>query len=376
MKVGINLLYLLPGECGGTETYGICLVNALAALDRENEYVVFLNEESAQIALRLGPNFTVVRCPVRAMSRPRRYFYEQLQLPWLGRRHRLDLLHSLGYVAPILSGTPQVVTVHDMNFVALRKNFGWIKRHVYSGISSLSIHRAQRVITISEFSRQEIHRELGTPLEKISVTLLGPGWLGTVAAAEWADVQRRYALPEQFILAIGGGTPHKNIDLLVEAYQSAPDLHEYPLVLMGKLPSNVRLPEGDRIRVLGYVPVEDIEPLFRHCTLYVLPSLYEGFGLPLIEAQYCGALVASSNAASLPEVGGAGAFYFDPRSTDSITKAMREALHGPAETISLVRRSAEENLRRFSWEKTAQQTRRIYESLVGPAAASQRRVLP
>jgi glycosyltransferase involved in cell wall biosynthesis len=373
MRIGINLLYLIPNQCGGTETYGVCLVNALVDLDPVNEYVVFLNKESEAIPLIDADNLTKIICNVRAIHRPLRYLYEQLVLPFLLIKHRIDLVHSLGYVAPLFVSCINVVTVPDMNYVDLRQDFSWFKRLMLSVFSSASVRLANHVITISNFSKSVICRRLGTAPSKITVTHLGPGWLGkTSSTIDWEFLRKHYDLPEKYIIAFGGGSLHKNIPRLIEAYLECEEVHNYALVIMGRLPANVQLPDtpnecsGPKIQWLGYLPMTHIQPLLGHSALFVLPSLYEGFGMPILEAQFAGVLVASSNAASLPEIGGEGAIYFDPLYVPAISEAIRAGLKGEASWIAGIRRSAEANLERFSWKATAQASLGVYLSLFHP----------
>jgi glycosyltransferase involved in cell wall biosynthesis len=368
MRVGINLLYLIPNQSGGIETYGVCLVNALVELDRTNEYVVFLNKESEALPLNESANLKTIVCNVRAVHRPLRYLYEQIVLPFLLIRHRIDLVHSLGYVAPLVVPCINVVTVPDMNYVDVRQNLPWFKCLMLAFFSSTSVRLTDQVITISNFSKSVICRRLGTAPAKITVTHLGPGWLGKPPVAiDWEALRTHYDLPGKYIIAFGGGALHKNIPRLIQAYLECKDAHDYALVIMGRLPANVELPEipGDdgssKIQWLGYVPTAHIQPLLGHSALYVLPSLYEGFGMPILEAQFAG---ASSNAASLPEIGGEGAIYFDPLSVPAISEAIRSALKGDASWIAGIRRAAEANLLRFSWKATAQASLEVYLSLV------------
>jgi glycosyltransferase involved in cell wall biosynthesis len=373
MRIGINLLYLIPSQCGGTETYGVCLVNALVNLDPTNEYVVFLNKESKDLPLAEAPNLKTIACNVKAAHRPVRYLYEQMVLPFLLIKYRIDLVHSLGYVAPLVAPCINVVTVPDMNYVDVRKTFPWFRCLMLAFFSSASVCLTDHVITISQFSKSSICRRLGTAPSKITVTHLGPGWLGKPSAPiDWEALRTHYDLPGKYIIAFGGGALHKNIPRLIEAYLDCKDVHDCTLVIMGRLPANVQLPDSPneggsaRIQWLGYVPMGHIQPLLSHSVLFVLPSLYEGFGMPILEAQFAGALVASSNAASLPEIGGEGAIYFDPMSVQAISKAIKVAVKGEASWTDGIRRAAESNLRRFSWKATAEASLEVYLSLVRP----------
>jgi len=381
MRIAINLLYLIPGECGGTETYGVCLVNALVQLDPTNQYIIFINRESKDIPLVKANNLTKINCNIKAANRPMRYFYEQAILPFLLLKHQVDLVHSLGYVTPLLAPCKNVVTVHDMNYVDVRNDFHWFKRLILSSFCSASARIADRVITISEFSKSAICRCLGVSPTKVTVTHLGPGWLGDPhARMDWEVLRSQYNLPERYIIAFGGGALHKNIPKLIQAYLESEELWNCTLVIMGRLPVDVRLPEttsgdvGPKVQWLGYVPTNHIQPLLSYSAVYVLPSLYEGFGMPILEAQFSGALVVSSNAASLPEIGGEGAIYFNPVSVPAISEAIRAGLRGDASWVAGIRKAAKENLKRFSWEATAHGSLDVYLSIL--RATSQRQSTP
>jgi glycosyltransferase involved in cell wall biosynthesis len=340
-------------------------------LDPNNEYVVFLNKESESLPLVDAANLKKIECNVNAVFRPMRYLYEQIALPVLLVKYRIDLCHSLGYVAPLFAPCMNVVTVPDMNYVDVRETLPWFKRQVLAFFSAASVRLADHVITISKFSKSVICRRLGTAPSKITITHLGPGWLGHPSAGiDWDTLRTHYDLPGKFIIAFGGGALHKNIPRLIQAYLECKDAHDYSLVIMGRLPANVRLPNlsseygGPKIQCLGYVPMAHIQPLLGHSALYVLPSLYEGFGMPILEAQFAGALVASSNAASLPEIGGEGAIYFDPMSVAAISEAIKTGLKGSASWSAGIRNAAGANLGRFSWKATAQASLDVYRSLV------------
>jgi len=280
----------------------------------------------------------------------------------------VDLVHSLGYVAPLFTPCLNIVTIPDTNYYAIRENFPLVRRVVLTFFSTMSARRADRVITISEFSKQQIHKFVGIPLEKITVTLLGPGWLEDGPPhADRPEISRRYQLPEKYLIAFGGGNRHKNIPRLLEAYTCTPDLHPFELVIIGRLPEGTVLPAqpaagqpGPRVRCLGFVPTEDIQPLLSLAALFVLPTLYEGFGLPILEAQHAGVPVASSNAASVPEIGGDGAIYFDPSSTTAMAGAMTRLLGMGEEERSALLSAGRANLAKFSWRKTALDSRAVY----------------
>lgn len=372
MRIGINLLYLLPGIVGGTETYAVSLIKALASIDRENEYFVFLNHESANLELVDQPRFHRVICPFHATHRLVRYAWEQLILRWQLRHYRIDIVHSMGYVGPLHSSCPRVVTIHDLNYVALGDVIPPIKKYGLRFFATQSAHRSTHVITDSYFSKAQITNILKVSPDKVTTIHAGPG---QVPAADsiipWSSLQDRYKLPENYVVAFGGGSVHKNISRLIEAFELACQGLSHHLVLIGHLPPGLDLakeaPGTDlygRVHALGYIPATHIAPILSHADLFVLPSLYEGFGFPVLEAQSVGAPVACSKAGSLPEVAGEGAVFFDPLSVDHMAEVIRDCLRDKALRASL-RNLGRQNVERFSWNKTARETLAVYKCVYG-----------
>ncbi|WP_233248414.1 glycosyltransferase family 1 protein [Desulfonatronum sp. SC1] len=379
LRVGLNLLYLLPGIVGGTETYAAGLVRGLAEVDDGLEYVVFLNRESADWPLPDIPAFQRVVCPVRASSRVRRLLYEQFRLPALARRHGVDVLHSLGYVAPVLGRCPGVVTIHDMNTKGHGRSMPLFKRLTLAFLVRLSARAARQVITVSEFSRQEIHRHLGLPLERIHVVHeapLPPEWGRSSESARqeessqpvsWASTfQPSLKSDTPYILAFASQSPHKNIPRLIEAFARIATSVPHHLVLAGHLPGDGAVDRAigrwdiaHRVRLTGYLPRPEVDRLLSEAALFAFPSLYEGFGLPVLEAQAAEVPVACANRGALPEVAGEGAVFFDPENALDMAATLAHALTDEdlrANLIALGRL----NLERFSWTEAARQTLNIY----------------
>ncbi len=362
MRIGLNLLYLIPGAVGGTETYAAGLLHGLAQAGAAHEYVVFVNEESRAWPIPLTPNFVRVVCPVTAVVRGRRYLFEQVRLPRLLQRHAVDLVHSLGYVGPLRAPCPTIVTLPDLNYVALRRTMPASKRAVLGLFSALAARRAEAVITISEFSKHAICKTLGIAPERVAVTLLGPRPHAVQASTEAvAVVRQRYGLTRPYLAAIGGGALHKNIPRLLAAFAIMKGAGPHLLALIGHLPRDVELTAAARQDVVatGYVPGDDLLALLSGADAFVLPSLYEGFGLPVLEAQQVGVPVVCSTAGSLPEVAGDGAVYFDPCSVADMADKMAQVVRDPALRAELCQKG-HTNVQRFSWEQTARETLAVY----------------
>ncbi len=371
MRIGINLLYLIPGVVGGTETYASGLLHGLAQIDHENDFVIFVNREGSEWPIPHAPNFSRIICPVSASSRLSRYHYEQLKFPKLLVDHRIDLIHSLGYVGPLFNHCASVVTIPDLNFISQKHTMSWIRRLVLRYFSTRSTRRADHVIAISFFSRNEILKALKLPPNITSVTHLGPIKRNdTHSPDDSGDIGHIWGICKPYIAAFGGSAPHKNISSLIHSFSLLKDEFRHTLVLIGHIPSNVDLSAESlgkdlrsRIIATGYIKKDHIIPLLSNAELFVLPSLYEGFGLPLLEAQQSNVAIVSSNAGSLPEVGGDGALYFDPTSIEDMSKSMRACLSDPDLRSSLILKG-QNNLKRFSWEKTASESLAIYRSVL------------
>jgi len=377
VRIGLNLLYLLPGRSGGTETYGRSLVHALATVDQAHEYFVFFNRESAGVPLPPAPNFHRVDCGVPAVYRSLRYGWEQVVLPQQVRRLGLDLVHSLGYVMPLSSPCASVVTIPDLNLRAIPKYLPLSKRAVLAVprfFCSASARRADCVVTLSQFSKKEIVEGLGIEADKVVVTHLGPRIdVRERPPVPWNIVREQYGLPDRYIVAIGGTSRHKNIARLIAAFHMVKDRYPHALVIPGHVPADVDVPAelarvgmAGRLLCPGYVPDDHLASILAGADLFVLPSLYEGFGLPVLEAQQAGVAVACSTAASLPEVAGDGAEFFDPESAASIAAAIRRCLDD-GELRASLRTRGHENVKRFSWERTAKETLDVYRRVRGAA---------
>lgn len=367
MRIGLNLLYLLPGVVGGMETYAAGLLAGLEDTGDKHEIIIFVNREAAEWPVPTTANFVRVICPVTAANRTARYYFEQVKLPQLLRHRQVDLCHSLGYVGPMVCPCPSVLTIPDPNYIDIAHTIPLHRRLPLRLLSTQTGRNADAIITISEFSKQRLHQALKFPLDKITVTHLAPRPEMTLPpVASWPDLRERYQIEEPYIVAFGGGALHKNIPALLHAFAQLDANLPHHLVLIGHIPPNVDMAAivqlraaARRVITTGYIPGEHIAPLLSHADLFVLPSLYEGFGLPVLEAQQAGVAVACSTAGSLPEIAGDGALLFDPNSVADIASKITECLANP----ELRRRLCQQgraNLTRFSWEKTATETMRVY----------------
>jgi glycosyltransferase involved in cell wall biosynthesis len=368
MKIGINLLYLLPGIVGGTETYATCLLHEFADSGSPDEFVIFVNQESTDWPLPQAANFHRVVCPVRAASRFDRYLFEQLRLPRLLADHRLDVVHSLGYVTPFRTPCPSVVSILDIVY-DYPGAFPFAKKQLLKALVAASARFSDHIITISRASQRQIVARLNVPADKVTVTLLACKERPAVSDVEWASLQETLGTAQPYVLAFSSLSPSKNIPMLLQAYAKLKTDSGVtaPLVLVGHPPKRgVALHDlvsalglGSSVVFTGYLSDRQLSLLLRHALAFVFPSLYEGFGIPVLEAMAAGVPVACSNAASLPEVAGDAALFFDPRSLDQMASQLQRLLDD-AELRSRLIRSGLQNVQRFSWAQTAQQTLDVY----------------
>ena len=368
MRIGINLLYLLPGVVGGTETYAEGLLAGFAQLNLQDEFVVFVNRESANWPLPFAPNFTRVVCPVDATSRGKRYLFEQFRLSRLLRLHGVDVVHSLGYVCPLLAPCPSVVAIHDLNYCVVGDEMPIARRLGLSFFVKKSAHRADHITALSSFSRSQIVRFLGVSESK--VTVLGAAARLENDSPDDAAVLEPLGIGSPYIIAFSSQSPHKNIPLLLQAFALARQHYglTHHLVLVGHIPGNAHFRslverDDESVRFTGYLGDSALAAVLRGAQLLVFPSLYEGFGLPVLEAMEVGVPVVCSNVASLPEVAGSASIMFDPFSVEEMASAIVKVAQDP-EMQGYLRRKGFENCKRFSWIRSACKAMEVYRALV------------
>jgi glycosyltransferase involved in cell wall biosynthesis len=287
------------------------------------------------------------------------------------REDRPDLLH-VQYTAPLACSVPVVVSVHDVSFLDHPEFFTRDRVLQLRWTVRRTVRRAAQVLTGSEFSRRAIAKAYGLDDGKVTVVpnAAGPEYRPISRAAAASEVAERFSLPTPFILSVGDLQPRKNQVGLIEAFarlvRAYPQL-KHQLAIAGKAAwladrayqaareSGV----ADRIRFLGFVTDRDLLPLYNACDLFVFPSFYEGFGLPVLEAMACGRAVACSGAAALPEVVDGAAILFDPHSADEMVRAMADLLLD-AELRGRMERLGQSRAAHFNWQSTAQRTLEVF----------------
>jgi glycosyltransferase involved in cell wall biosynthesis len=346
----------------GNEVYIRNLLSSFAALDDTSDFVAYVSAGDASGAIP-GRFFRrlVSRNPFVRLG---------LEIPMHLRRDRPDLMH-VQYTAPLTCPAPVVVSVHDVSFLEHPEWFTWLRSRQLRLTVRRTVRKAVRVLTPSEFSRRSIARVYGAG-EKTTVVpnAVSSAFRPVARESAAARVARRFSIPAPFILSVGDLQPRKNQVGLIRAFErllrDCPHLPHH-LVLVGKetwYAGRVRQAAqksacAARIHFTGFVADEDLLHLYGACDLFVFPSFYEGFGLPILEAMACGRAVACSNTTAMPEVADAAAILFDPHSVDEMTRAMKDLLvdgqlRSRMERLGLQRSAA------FSWENAAQRTLAVY----------------
>jgi alpha-1,3-rhamnosyl/mannosyltransferase len=293
---------------------------------------------------------------------------QHLALPALAHRQRLDLLHSPYFIRPYLGlPCPSVVTIYDLIGRRLPRTLSWRGRLLYNAAMSLSLRTADAVITISESARGDLARHYPSVSGRVAVTPLAAGSaFRPQPEAAVTAMRSRYNLPPRYLLYLGSNKPHKNLARLLEAWeQVAPRADDATLLIAGHQDAKHSIvAAAPRRMLLPNVADDDLPGLYSGAELFVFPSLYEGFGLPPLEAMACGTPVLCANSSSLPEVVGDAALLVNPYDSGAIAAGL-ERLLGDAALRAELR---ERGLRRaagFSWRRTAEETVRVYERVAG-----------
>ena len=379
--VGLNLIFLVPGETGGMEVAARELIPALIAAAPEVRFTAFVNREAA--AAKDGPwgeLLPVVTVPVNARNRVQWVRGEQMLLPRLAAREGVDLVHSLASTAPAWGRFRRVVTVHDLIYARFPEAHAGIRDLGMRVLVPLAVRRSDRVIVDSKSTRRDLVELLGTPAERIDVVPLGVGTVRRCEPMAEHELRGRLDLGERRIaLSLSAKRPHKNLLALLGALARIPAERRPLLVLPGyRTAHEAELRERARavgvqedVRFHDWLSGEEFEGLWQISEAFVYPSLYEGFGLPVLEAMARGVPVACSNASSLPEVAGDAALQFDPRDERAIASALERLLSDRDDDraeVERLRARGLERAREFTWERTARLTLESYERALGVSA--------
>ena len=368
---------LLGKKRTGDEAVFFNLTKELLALDQEHEYWLLTDEKDPSVLLQLQNSLGCVdqkNVRIVSLSGKNRFLWNLVTLPWFLFRHRVDVYHTQ-YILPLCipKRTRVLLHIHDVSFKAYPELIGWKDRFFLALLIPRSLRRASRILVPSQFTKDEIRRYYGTAEEKIVVIPNAVSDVFLVTSVGETALQEKYSLPKRFILFVGTLQPRKNIPLLIRAFAEVtkriPDIE---LVIVGNrqglhfdsaIDSVIEeLDLSMKVHFPGYIAEEDLPGIMRCASLFVFPSFYEGFGIPLLEAMSQNVPVACSDIPCLREVAGDAAQYFDPMSVAScqeklytllIQKELRESVVALGKSRSSF----------FLWKKSATLLSRVYETL-------------
>ncbi len=361
----------IPANRTGAGNYIFNLVQALARIDAQNEYYIFAKPDHIDEFGIDQPNFRFQS--VDLSSRPLRLAWEQFGLPFGLKRLGVDVLHSPHYTMPIPKTCKSVVTFCDMTFHLLPDMHSLLKRIFFRRMMRWSARHADRLIAISESTRRDVMRLLNVAPQRIlSIPLAASSDYCALPAEHVAETCTRYGLtPGTYIYYVGVLEPRKNVPLLLEAYAAlAAEFPDVPLVIAGKkgwmydeiFRRVTALGLEQQVRFLGYIPDSDLAPLYNGARVFVYPSRYEGFGLPVLEAMQCGTPVITTNVSSMPEVAEDAALLVAPDDRAGLTSALRRVLTDDTLARDLAQRGRA-RATNFSWQRCARETLQVYQSL-------------
>ena len=357
----------------GIGTYVRNLVRHLARLDPDSTYFLLCDQTDAATLRDLAENFVPVIDSSGGYT-----VREQLSIPLHLRRLGVDLFHSPHYVAPVIGLVPTVVTIHDCIHLLFPQYLAsrFANRYAHFMIGR-AVRKSARVLTVSEASRHDIIRFFPeADPDRISVipNAIDPSVLEDPGEEERRRVRERYQIGSRFVLYAGNIKPHKNLERLIDAFGRlkredgfadltlliiGDEINRYPSLRRRVVAAGVR----EDVRFFGFVPDRTLSALYRMASVFAFPSLYEGFGLPPLEAMACGTPVVTSRLSSLPEVVGDAALLVDPYSVEEIARAMGRLLVDDALRDTLIERGYQ-RAKMFSWERSVRAIHETYMSVL------------
>lgn len=361
------------GHGFGLARYVEQLVKYLQETDKTNEYILFLKKDNFDNLKLHASNFKKVLADIPWYS-----WREQLQFKNFIKKQRVDLMHFPHWNVPLFYRDSFVVTIHDLIMFHFPRSAAttlgplkfWLKDKAHRLVIKNAVKNAKHILVASEFTKNDMHKTFGTPLDKMIVTYQAPFKSEKIINADdFYQILKKYDIDKQYVLYVGSAYPHKNLAGLLKAWKIFVDKYgkNYQLVFVGQdnyfykklLRSAEAQAVGDSLIFTGLVSDDELIVLYKKAGLYVFPSFYEGFGLPPLEAMICDTPVASSNSTCLPEVLGEAALYFDPDNSEQMADVMYKGLTDKGIIFELKQKSVEE-LRRYSTEKFIAETLRVY----------------
>lgn len=372
MKIGLDCRLFGPKHTG-IGRYVQSLVDELVKLDKENEYVLFVGKDfKEQIQ---SPRFEVIKVNI-----PHYSLQEQLFLPKIIAKEKVDLMHFLHFNVPVFYRGKYVVTIHDlikhssrgMTTTTRSSWLYWLKYLGYKLVFSQAVKKAKKIITPSQFVKNEVIMEYKVNPEKVVVAYEGVDDRGLRRKEEGEEVLTKYNIKKPYLLYVGSVYPHKNIERLIKAIKIIINNYHLSVTLVIVCARNVfserlhnkvvQMEAQNFVKMTGFVPDDDLSILYKEAGAFVFPTISEGFGLPGLEAMSAGCPVICSDIPVLKEIYGEAALYFDPLNPEEMAKKIVEVIDQKDKRNQMVERGRRQ-AEKYSWSKMAREILNVYTSV-------------
>lgn len=375
MRIGLNAKYAFDEKVRGIGKYTLKLIKNLSKFDHKNTYILYVNDiySNEQFANSLPDNYEL-----KKLNSSNYFIYEQILLPYYIKKDEIDLFHAPGNTFPIFTNSKLITTIHDVMFLksediipepqSLYQKLG----KYYRKINLNWINKNERIITVSNYSKKDINEETNFELSNIEVTHLGhdKDFLEfNIEENKALKIKDKLNISDRFIYHLGGDASNKNTEQVIKVYSKLPSyiIKKYQLVITGikhnrgKWYKKIEKYGLDKERVIftGYISDEELKFLYNEATLFIFLSIYEGFGIPILEAMSSKTPIIASNRTVIPEIVGDGGIIVDPDNIDEVKDKIIKILNSKKLQKNLIRRGLK-NLERFDWLNLAQKTLEIY----------------
>ena len=374
MRIAIDAT-IIRKEITGTGFYITNLINGLIKIDNLNNYYIFGDEQYLRKYIKIDKdNFKVVH--KRFKNRIIRVLWEYFIFPFELKKLKIDILHSPNYITPLLKfGFKIILTIHDLTFLLFPEKYTTTKRWLFGKMIPISIKKSDKIVAVSKNTKKDILKFFSIPDDKILVTYESyPEYYNfSIDKAGAKDIFKKYGIEKNFILYVGMIEPRKNIIFLLKAFVELDKDLELDLVIVGKkgwyfkeiekyMKNTINLRLKNKIIFTGYIPEHELKYFYRLALMFVYPTLYEGFGLPPLQAMACGTPVITSNISSLPEVVGDAAIKINPDDLGELKNSIKWLYKNEEKRDELIKKGLE-NVKKFSLENAALNVLSVYNSL-------------